>query len=66
VLGFVIRIHAADQRFGQRHRVHANALGQQQGDVGGVIPVFTRLGALDDVLGQFHIGGDFALAAQIK
>ena len=41
-------------------------LASSKRDIGRVIAVFARFGALDDVLGQFQVGGDFALAAQVE
>ena len=55
-----------DQRLGQLARLHAGGLGQQQGDVGGVVAVLARAGALDHVVGRGQVLGQAILAAQVE
>jgi hypothetical protein len=55
-----------DQLLRQLARRQAGGLGQQQGDVRGVVAVLARLGALDHVVGRDQVLGQLAVPAQVQ
>ena len=66
-LGHVLRLRQRiDQGLRGVARLHPGRLGQHQGEVGRVVAVFRRLGAVDDDFGEGEVRRQAAMATQVE